>query len=39
MEVSPSEEQQQVNGVDNVVYSGSFEIDDCSILPNETKRK
>lgn len=33
-EVSSSDEKQQANGVDNVAYSGSFEIDD-STLPNE----
>ncbi|KAJ9596524.1 hypothetical protein L9F63_012466, partial [Diploptera punctata] len=26
-----------VNGIDNIVYSGSVEIEDSSILPNETK--
>jgi hypothetical protein len=39
VEVSPPDEQQQVNGIDNVVYSDSFVIDDCSTLPNETKCK
>jgi hypothetical protein len=39
MEISASDEHQQPNGIDNEVYSSSFEIDDSSILPNETKCK
>jgi hypothetical protein len=39
MEISASDEHQQANGIENVVYSDSFEIDDSSILPNEKKCK
>ena len=28
-----------MNGIDNIVYSGSVEIEDSSILPSETKSK
>ncbi|KAJ4444283.1 hypothetical protein ANN_06075, partial [Periplaneta americana] len=37
VERNHTEEHHQSNGIDNVVYSGSVEIDDSSILPNETK--
>jgi hypothetical protein len=39
MEIAASDEHQQANGINNAVYSSSFEIDDSSILPNETKCK
>jgi len=38
-EVSPSDEQQHTNGIDNVAYSGSIDIEDCSTLPNGEKCK
>jgi hypothetical protein len=39
MEISASDEHQQVNGIDNVVHSSSFEVDDSSSLPSEKECK
>lgn len=38
-EISAPAEHQQANGIDNVVHSSTFEVDDSSILPSGNKCK
>jgi hypothetical protein len=35
MEIPAADEHQQANGIDNVIHSGSFEVDDSFCLPSE----